>query len=425
MAFVKAERRQAKLRLALDGPSGSGKTYSALLLAKGMGGRIAVIDTERGSASLYSHLVDFDVCELEPPFKPQKYVDAIAEAEKAGYDIIIIDSLSHAWEGEGGILDMTELASKGCRGNKFAAWRETTPIHNKLVNALVESRSHIVVCLRTKTAWEVEKTDDGKSKPVKIGLKPAQREGIEYEFTIVLDLAIDGHIARASKDRTSMFDAEGPFLIKEELGVKLMAWLNSGGPALPQNRRQEAQAEAHKKADTASGPGKWLDKIRAAAMKRKMPREIWDGHCNELHINETKESWTGERLEQLETRVAAYKAPEPPAEKPAEASAPATSTSSAPGVDQRPKVEEENVNQDSEDPKYRKQALDVLRESAREVGAAANDEQLLYFARGQMLLLEPKYEVATLADLTIAHIQAMGEKIDKHFGARARQKALV
>lgn len=223
--FQKAQRRSAKLRLALMGPSGSGKTYSALQVAKGIGGRIAMIDTERGSGSLYSDLAEYDVAELAPPFNPQQYVDAIKAAEEAGYDILIIDSLSHAWAGPGGILDIHDRVTKSVR-NSFAAWREVTPVHNSLVDAMIASSCHVIVTLRTKTAYEVV-NDGGKTKVQKVGVQPVQREGLEYEFTVVFDLSIEGHVANATKDRTGLFD--GQFFTPDEgTGRKLLSWLNSG-----------------------------------------------------------------------------------------------------------------------------------------------------------------------------------------------------
>ena len=228
MAFRKAERRQAKLRLGLIGPSGSGKTYGALLIAQGLGGKIALIDTENGSGELYADLLGYDVCQIAPEFTPDKYIAAIHEAERAGYDVIIIDSLSHAWSGEGGVLEMVDRL-KG-RGNDFAAWRNVTPKHNALVNAMLQSPCHIIATMRAKTAYEMEKDERGKVKPVKIGLAPVQREGMDYEFTVVLEIDQQKHMAEATKDRTSLFDGD-IFKISPETGKKLKTWLETGLPA--------------------------------------------------------------------------------------------------------------------------------------------------------------------------------------------------
>lgn len=230
MSFQKAQRKQAKLRLALSGPSGSGKTYSALLIAQGLApnGRIALIDTERGSGELYSHLADYDAATLAPPFTPERYIRLIKEAEQSGYAVLIIDSLSHAWTGEGGVLDMHDKATLASRsGNSFMSWREVTPHHNALVDAIIGANLHVIATMRTKTAYDL--VDDGKGgkKPIKIGLAPVQREGMEYEFTVVMDLSVDNHIATAAKDRTSLFDGQH-FTPSQETGVKLREWLDSG-----------------------------------------------------------------------------------------------------------------------------------------------------------------------------------------------------
>lgn len=234
--FRRAQRRKAKLRLALMGPAGSGKTFSALMIAKGLGGRVAIIDTERGSGELYSHLYEYDATQLEPPFSPSKYIQALRAAEQAGYDVIIVDSLSHAWAGPGGVLDLQDKAAKSTR-NSFSAWREVTPLHNELVDALLGSTSHLIVTMRTKTSYEVQQ-DGGKTKVMKVGLAPVQRDGLEYEFTVVLDLSIDGHVATATKDRTGLFDGQY-FSPSEEIGNRLSTWLNSG--ELPEDRAVATQ----------------------------------------------------------------------------------------------------------------------------------------------------------------------------------------
>ena len=231
MGFQRAERKQARLRLALCGPAGSGKTYSALLIASGLvqeGEKVALLDTEAGSGELYADLVDYDYDRLDPPFEPQRYIERIAEAEKAGYSVLIIDSLSHAWSGTGGVLDLKDRFAKASRsGNEWSAWREVTPQHNALVDSILRSDLHVIACLRTKTAWEVTEDERGRKKPIKIGLKPEQREGVEYEFTTVLELFVDGHMASASKDRTRIFDGH-PLIPNVETGRQLRRWLDSG-----------------------------------------------------------------------------------------------------------------------------------------------------------------------------------------------------
>jgi hypothetical protein len=191
-SFRRATKHAAKLRLAFVGPAGSGKTFSSLAVATALGGKIAVIDSERGSASKYADIFEFDVLELES-FAPEMFVQAIRVAEAAGYDTIIIDSLSHAWMGREGALEQVDgyARKSGGAGNNFAAWRHVTPKHNTMVDALVGSKCHVIATMRSKTEWVVEKDKNGKSVPRKIGLAPVQRDGLEYEFDVVGDLDIE------------------------------------------------------------------------------------------------------------------------------------------------------------------------------------------------------------------------------------------
>ncbi len=225
--FEKATKKKSKLRLALTAPSGGGKTWGALEIAKGLGGRIAVIDTERGSASLYEHLVDFDTLELSSPYTPERYIEAIKAAEAAGYDICIIDSTTHEWSGTGGCLEINEsLAAAKYRGNTWSAWNETTPRHRAFIDAMVQSKMHIIATGRSKTETAQQQGDNGKKSVVKLGLKTEQRDGFEYEFTVVLDITHDGHWASASKDRTGLF--REPHVISEKTGEMLKNWLENG-----------------------------------------------------------------------------------------------------------------------------------------------------------------------------------------------------
>lgn len=226
--FKKAERKRIFVKMALCGVSGSGKTYSALLLAQGLGGKIAMIDTENGSGELYSDLCDYDAAQLEPPFSPTKFINAIKEAEAEGYNVLIIDSLSHAWSGQGGILEMVEKKSATSRsGNSFTAWRDVTPEHNKLVDAILQCRMHVIVCMRSKTAYEMQENEKGKKTPVKVGLAPIQRDGMEYEFTIVFDIDREKHYAVASKDRTGLFEKTID-VITPVTGELIRKWVEGG-----------------------------------------------------------------------------------------------------------------------------------------------------------------------------------------------------
>jgi hypothetical protein len=194
--FRKAEKRQAKLRMALVGPAGSGKTYSALSIASHLGERIAVIDTEHGSASKYADIFTFDVMELET-FHPQRYIDGITYAEMAGYDVLIIDSLSHAWAGKDGVLELVDRAAKSNRsnssgqGNSFGAWRDITPIQNALIDRILGAKLHVIATMRTKTEYVQEKDERNRTVVRKVGTQPVQRSESEYEFDVVGDLDQD------------------------------------------------------------------------------------------------------------------------------------------------------------------------------------------------------------------------------------------
>ena len=226
MEIRKAERRKAKLRLGITGPAGSGKTYGALQVAFGIGGRIVLIDTENGSGDLYAGLGEYDVCTLEAPYTVQKYLEAINLCEKSGYSVIIIDSLSHAWAGSGGLLDMQGNLVDNSRMNAFSAWRKVTPLHNKLVDAMLSSKSHIIATMRSKTEYIQVENERGKSEIKKVGLAPVQRDGMEYEFGLIFDLGMN-HMCTVSKDRTGLFDGQ-VFTLTQETGEKLKEWLNTG-----------------------------------------------------------------------------------------------------------------------------------------------------------------------------------------------------
>lgn len=205
--FKKATKHAAKLRLAFVGPAGSGKTFSSLRLATALaapGRRVAVIDSERGSASKYADKFDFDVLELES-FSPSNYVEAIHAAEEAGYSVIVIDSLSHAWMGKDGAIEMVDKLADKSRGggeaNKFALWRHVTPKHNAMVDAIISSKCHVIATMRSKTEWVMERDPrTNKMAPRKIGLAPVQRDGLEYEFDVVGDLD-EENVFRVTKTR--------------------------------------------------------------------------------------------------------------------------------------------------------------------------------------------------------------------------------
>ncbi|MCZ7637658.1 MAG: ATP-binding protein [Verrucomicrobia bacterium] len=228
--FQKAQRQRVKLKLAITGPAGSGKTTAALRLARGLtrNGRIAVIDTENRSASLYADLFEFDVLDLEPPFEDRKFSEGITAAVAAGYDAVILDSGSHFWEA---VLDYKDKLDKR-GGNSFSNWSEATRRFRGVLDAVLQSPIHVITCLRSKMDHVLEKDEkSGRQVVKKVGMAPIMRDGVEYEFTVVLDLDM-GHQAVSSKDRTRLFDGR-IFEITEATGQSLREWLDSGAATPP------------------------------------------------------------------------------------------------------------------------------------------------------------------------------------------------
>ena len=222
--FQKATKEKAKLRLALFGPSGSGKTFTGLRIATGMSNKIAVIDTERGSASKYADRFTFDVLEL-PENTIETYCQAIQAADQAGYEVLIIDSLSHAWQEL--LEEIDKLAYSKYQGNTWAAWSKGTPKQRVLVDAILNFSGHVIATMRSKTEWTTSSDSNGKNKPVRVGLAPEQGKGIEYEFDMLMELSTN-HVAEVIKDRTGKYQDKLIDKPSEDFGKELVAWLNSG-----------------------------------------------------------------------------------------------------------------------------------------------------------------------------------------------------
>lgn len=222
MELRKSERKQAKIKLAIQGAAGSGKTYSSLLLAFGITNnwnKIAVIDSENGSADLYAHLGSYNVLNLNNNYSPENYMEAIAICENAGIEVIIIDSISHAWDF---LLDV----HANMPGNTFTSWGKITPRQNAFIQRMLQSKCHVIATMRTKQDYVLSEKN-GKMVPEKVGLKSQQRDGVDYEFTLVFDVNMN-HIAIASKDRTGLFMGKPEFTISENTGKRILDWCNSG-----------------------------------------------------------------------------------------------------------------------------------------------------------------------------------------------------
>ncbi len=335
----KATRAATKMRIGLAGTAGSGKTYSALLMASGMApwDKIALIDTENGSGDLYAHLGPYNIITLTAPFSPERYIEAIEACEKAGMEVIILDSMTHEWDGKGGILELKDQAA----GNSFTAWAKLTPRHNAFINKILASSAHMICTMRSKQDYVlVEK--NGKQVPQKVGLKAITREGVEYEFTVVLDIDTN-HMATASKDRTEIFMKSGsdmviPEKISAETGHKLVDWAAEGVPAPAAVPAQPAPIAAPRAADPWAGPVKaesmekikveWaryralhgIDEGRSAAAGREMIErmynkknipELTEGQAQAFVSFLSNESWKVEQSMQEDTVPDSAKATSP------------------------------------------------------------------------------------------------------------------
>lgn len=223
MQLRQSERKRAKIKMALQGASGTGKTYSSLLIAQGLTNgdlsKVAVIDTENGSADLYAHLGNYNVLTMTPPFTPENYIKAIEVCENAGIEVIIIDSISHEWD------ELLDFHSK-LAGNSFTNWAKVTPRQKAFVDKILQANAHIIATMRTKQDYVLNQKD-GKYIPEKVGLKSVQRDGLDYEFTLVFDIDIK-HFAVSSKDRTGLFMGKPEFQINELTGRLILDWCNSG-----------------------------------------------------------------------------------------------------------------------------------------------------------------------------------------------------
>lgn len=226
MKLQKAERHQVKLRLGLSGASGFGKTYSALLLAYGITEdwtKIAVIDTENNSANLYSHLGNYNVLQLGESYSPERYIEAIKTCENASMEVIIIDSITHEWNGKGGCLQIHEKL-----GGRFQDWAKLTPRHQAFIDAILQSKCHMITTVRKKMDYSMDRDANGRTKVVKHGLKDVTREGYSYELTVDFEIINEQHLAKASKDRTGLFMDKPEIVITKGVGKKLIDWCNQG-----------------------------------------------------------------------------------------------------------------------------------------------------------------------------------------------------
>lgn len=251
----KAKREKIYVKIALMAPSGGGKTYSSLRLATGMAqeieketgkkAKILLANTEQKRGYYYANEFDYDIVDIDAPHEPEKYVDLIDYAVQEGYDILILDSSSHEWEGKGGCLEIHQKA-----GGQYQHWKSVTPRHNKFINAIADSPIHIIATMRGKDQYEMVKDDKGKASVQKLGVGAKQRDGFEYEFSCTFLLDQKTNTAEAQKDNTHLFDHEGAKLLTEGDGVRIMQWANSGDGYTPVVRNENPETEASGDLDT-------------------------------------------------------------------------------------------------------------------------------------------------------------------------------
>ena len=288
MGFIKATKEAAKLRAAIFGPSGAGKTFTSLRLATGIGGSIALIDSERRTASKYADRFDFDVCNLETgEHRVADYVKAIREAGQAGYNVLIIDSLTHAWQQL--LAEVDALAKAKYRGNTWSAWSDGTPLQRSLVDAILDYPGHVIATMRSKTEWTTEASGSGKSAPKRVGLTPEQGKGIEYEFDMLFELSTE-HILTVIKDRSGKFQDMCIPDPSEALGAEMAAWLDEGAKPIPMPEQIRAKARAL--GLTAKGMESLLIQCNNGNPLEAMPAKLQAQILNQaLNLPATIQSW--------------------------------------------------------------------------------------------------------------------------------------
>lgn len=283
-----ATRKGQYLRLALDGPTGAGKTFTALEIATALGERVVVVDTERGSSHLYAGLFEFDVVEWAPPYDPDEFCDAVPQLA-ADYDVVILDSASHFWNAEGGVLEIVDRAAQKSRGNSYAGWKEGTPAQDRLVDSWLTMNAHVIVTMRSKMEYIlVEKK--GKMVPEKVGMAPVQRGGVEFEFTIIGDVDLD-HAMTVTKSRCDLV-ADKVYLKGEapKFAETMLEWMG--------------EAEPFAVAEQLEGISALCDSVIDAALRLEMKRAIaarW-GLPSRMTMAEAAEAlvWAAERLAEIE-----------------------------------------------------------------------------------------------------------------------------
>lgn len=319
--FKRAVKSESKLRLAIAGPSGSGKTYTALRLAEGIarGGEIAVLDTEHGSASKYADEFTFDVMQLDGDYHPDHYVNAIADAARAGYSVIILDSLTHAWNGPGGVLSLVDqAATRSKSGNTYTAWKDITPIHDRLIQAILGAPIHVIATMRSKQEYVIEKNSQGRDAPRKVGMAPIQRDGMEYEFDIMLDMDLDNN-AIVSKSRARSLSGKVFAKPGADVAALILEWL-SGEPENPRDAdRRAALAQIGTDPKLAYA---WVDSLGLPGMDAEGAKIVLQTLVNAEFAGRFQKSNAGQVIARFVDQILNFR-DDPPADAPAPAPEPA------------------------------------------------------------------------------------------------------
>ncbi len=232
ITFSKATKQQLKARIAFAAPTGAGKTYTSLEMAGEFGGRTVLIDTEHGSGALYADQFDYDYFRFDPPYDPSRLVEVLRAAEDEGYTTMIVDSLSHFWEGEGGTLDIADAAGQRANGNSFAGWKVATPALRHLVDTMLALDAHLIVTMRSKMEYVLQEQESRSGRtvvvPTKVGMAPVMRNGIEYEFTLVGDLDLEHRITISKSRCAALADQVIQPGRAREMARTFLSWLESG-----------------------------------------------------------------------------------------------------------------------------------------------------------------------------------------------------
>jgi hypothetical protein len=240
---------------------------------------------------------EYDVLTLTAPFTPKKYIEAIKLAEDNNYNVLIIDSLSHAWAGEGGLLDQHGKIADSGKGNTWTAWRKVTPLHNRLVESMLQCKCHLIAAMRSKQEY-IQTEENGKTVIKKVGMNPVQRDGMEYEFTLFFDLSLD-HTAFASKDRTSLFDGQY-FPLSKETGKTLLTWLEGGAPQIPTESgpTRPKNNPGNNIGDPQGGNGNHLKALFATLGNHNLDKDRYKAYCYQKYAVNSMTELTEQQIDE-------------------------------------------------------------------------------------------------------------------------------